>query len=76
MNHNGENIILFFDDWLIHRRENLDRHIGRPQLINEGIFVDPYLDTSWGYPTVFQDSSNGQWSCLYQGQLEKIYATW
>ena len=63
--------ILFFDDWYLQRRENLIRRIGRPNLISEGIFVDPDLDASWGYPTVFQDTASGQWRCLYEGQIHR-----
>ena len=66
--------ILFFDDWYIQRRENLVRRIGRPKLIPEGIFVDPDLDASWGYPTVFHDAQSGKWRCLYEGQIHRDYA--
>ena len=70
MNKNRSSAILFFDDQYLHRRENLVRHVGRPKLVTAGIFVDPNLDPSWGYPTVFQDSDSGRWRCLYQGQLD------
>ena len=61
--------ILFFDDWNLQRRENLARHIGEATLVDEGIFEDPYADTAWGYPRVYQDAESGRWRCYYQGQL-------
>jgi len=73
MDTNGSSTLLFFDDWYLHRRENLVRHVGRPQLVTEGIFIDPHLDPSWGYPIVFVDANTGRWRCLYQGQLDSQY---
>ena len=61
--------ILFFDDWYLSRRENLDRHVGQPLAVPEGAFRDPYLDVQWGYPSVFRDEEDGNWRCLYQGRL-------
>ena len=63
--------ILFFDDWHLARRDHVQRHIGQPELV--GRFTDPYLDTSFGYPTVFIDQSTGNWRCLYQGFLYDQY---
>ncbi len=60
--------LLFFDDWYLHRRDNLSRHIGRPTLVPEGTLEDPFVDPAWGYPTVFRDPESGRWRCLYQGQ--------
>lgn len=62
--------MLFFDDWYLHRRSNLERRIGAPTLEPDGTFEDPYVDPAWGYPTVFQDPESGRWRCLYQGQAD------
>ena len=40
--------LLFFDDWHLHNRINLERQIGKPKLIPESIFRDPIADSSWG----------------------------
>ena len=52
--------LLFFDDWNLERRENLSRHVGRPELVPEGTFEDPDHWVSSGYPTVFRHES-GTW---------------
>ncbi len=59
--------VLFFDDWELSSRENLIRRVGEPKLVSESIFEDPYMNISWGYPTIFQVPNTGQWRCLYQG---------
>ena len=61
--------LLFFDDWHIHSRTNLTRKIGKPQLIQESIFRDPYADLSWAYPTVIKDPYTDTWKCYYQGEV-------
>jgi len=61
--------LLFFDDWYLHRRDNLARHVAQPKLVPEGTLEDPHLDPAWGYPTVFRVPETGRWRCLYQGQL-------
>jgi hypothetical protein len=65
--------LLFFDDWYLHRRDNLVRCIGKPRLIPEGTFQDPHLDASWAYPSVFRDPETKVWRCLYQGQLDRRF---
>jgi len=37
------NSLFFFDDWLLHAREGLDRKQGRPQMVKE-IVIDSYPD--------------------------------
>ena len=59
--------LLFLDDLYLNRRDNVVRGIGRPKLIRESVFVDPYVNTHWGYPTVFRDEESGKWRILYQG---------
>jgi len=60
--------LLFFDDWYLHQRTNLVRHIGQPEPVPDGTFEDPYMDLMWGYPTVCRDPITGTWRLLYQGQ--------
>ena len=60
--------LLFFDDWHLHNRINLERQIGKPKLIPESIFIDPIADSSWGYPTVIKDEEKDIWRCYYQGE--------
>ena len=59
--------LLFFDDWPLDRRDHVERHVGHPEWRREATFVDPRLNLTWGYPSVFRDSDTGQWRCLYQG---------
>ncbi|HEY8742258.1 MAG TPA: hypothetical protein VIU62_04120, partial [Chloroflexota bacterium] len=61
--------LLFFDDWPLHRRQHLSRHVGRPRLVPEGTLEDPFVDPGWGYPTVFQEPETGRWRCVYQGNV-------
>ena len=63
--------VLFFDDWYLAQREHVERHVGRPRTV--GRFVDPYMDVSFGYPSVFRDQDTGKWRCLYQGFLYDEY---
>lgn len=59
--------LLFFDDWPLDRRDHVERHVGHPEWHQEATFLDPYLNLTWGYPSVFRDSDTGRWRCLYQG---------
>lgn len=61
------NTLLFFDDWHLDRRDHVERRVGRPEWNPEATFVDPRLNVTWGYPSIFRDSDTGQWRCLYQG---------
>ena len=61
--------ILFFDDWHLERRETLERHVGKPHLVAEGTFEDPYGDPAWGFPRVHRDPETDRWRCYYQAQL-------
>lgn len=63
--------LLFFDDWHLHNRINLDRKIGNPKFIPESIFRDPIADSAWGYPTVIQDPNTDIWKCYYQGETKE-----
>lgn len=71
--------MLFFDDWPLNRFDHVERRTGRPKLIAEANFSDPRLNVTWGYPTVFRDSSRRgalEWQCLYQGwdaKRERLY---
>ncbi len=59
-------LLAFFDDFYISRRVNMERHIAEPTYVTA--YQDPYLDTSWAYPSIVKDIIPGQWLCLYQGQ--------
>ena len=61
--------LLFFDDWHLHSRTNLQRRVGSPKLIEEATFHDPHVDVAWGFPTVLWDEESGKWRCYYQGEL-------
>ncbi|MEJ7616682.1 MAG: hypothetical protein WKF30_06860 [Pyrinomonadaceae bacterium] len=69
--------MLFFDDWPLNRLDHVERRIGRPTPVTESVFVDPYVNVTWGYPSVFKDPSRrAQWQCLYQGwdaKRERLY---
>ena len=67
---NGLRTLLFFDDWELNYRENLIRHVGKPELVPEGTFEDPYTNVTWSYPTVFCLSGGEGWRCLYQGHSQ------
>jgi len=62
--------LLFFDDLRLHRRDNVARRIGKPQLIRESVYKDPYVNVAWGYPSVLYDRESGKWRMLYQGWNE------
>jgi len=60
--------ILFFDDQLLNRCDNVARKVGRPRLIPESVYRDLSVNTHWGYPSVFRDESNDKWRMIYQGK--------
>lgn len=60
--------ILFLDDHPLDRMDNVVRRVGRPQLIPESVYIDPDVNTHFGYPTVFQDEGSGKWRMIYQGR--------
>ncbi|MBI3941371.1 MAG: hypothetical protein HY326_00025 [Chloroflexi bacterium] len=61
--------ILFLDDQRLNRRDNVTRRIGKPQLMAESYYQDPYANTTWGYPGIFRDEANGKWRLVYQGKV-------
>jgi hypothetical protein len=61
--------LLFLDDQPLSRRDNVVRKVGNPQPIPESVYRDPYANTTWGYPSVFRDASNGKWRMVYQGKI-------
>ena len=60
--------MLFLDDQPLDRMDNVVRKVGRPRLIPESVYIDPDVNTHFGYPTVFQDAASGRWRMLYQGR--------
>jgi hypothetical protein len=61
----GVNTLLFFDDLALNLRENLLRRIGKPELIEESVYLDPHANPAWGFPTVFRDPTSGLWRMAY-----------
>jgi hypothetical protein len=59
--------LLFLDDQRLNQRDNVERRLGTPELIPESVFVDPAVNTAWGYPGVFHDPVSGKWRLLYLG---------
>jgi hypothetical protein len=59
--------MLFFDDQRLNRLDNVERHLGKPEMIPESIYRDPHTVTAWGYPSVFHDATSGKWRMLYLG---------
>ena len=59
--------ILFFDDWCLESTYNVVRHLGKPKLVPEGTFSDPY-DLGNAYPSVFFDENKKKWRAIYGGQ--------
>lgn len=70
----GMTTLLFFDDLRLNRRDNLERRIGRPQLLEDAVYRDPAHETPWGYPTVFFDVATGIWRMMYQGLAPAVTA--
>ena len=63
--------VLCFDDCSLQRRVNMERHVGRAALVQQGAFVDPHADTAWGYPTVLSPGADRErWLCYYQGRVQ------
>src|SRR6185437_10483328 len=61
---NNVSSLLFFDDWPLDRRDHVERRTGQPVWHPEATFVDPDLNVTWGYPSVFRDPDTGKWRCL------------
>jgi hypothetical protein len=60
--------MLFLDDQPLDRMDNVVRKVGRPQIIPESVYIDPDVNTHFGFPTVFHDEASGKWRMLYQGR--------
>lgn len=62
--------LLFFDDYSLGVRENVERRVGKPELIPESAWQDrPEINVHWGYPGVFYEPAEGLWRMAYQGRL-------
>lgn len=59
--------LLFFDDFYLSSWENLQRHVGKPELVLVATFEDPDHYLASGYPTVYRTES-GAWRCIYTGK--------
>jgi hypothetical protein len=62
--------ILFFDDQPLDRMDNVARRVGRPELIPGSVYIDPDVNTHFGFPTVFQDEASGKWRVIHDGRNE------
>ena len=60
--------ILFFDDQPLDRMDNVARRVGNPELIPESVYIDPDVNTHFGFPTVFQDEASGKWRVIHDGR--------
>ena len=60
--------ILFFDDQPLDRMDNVARRVGHPELIPEPVYIDPDVNTHFGFPTVFQDEASGKWRVIHDGR--------
>ncbi len=57
---------LFFDDQRLFVRENLERRYGHPELIEDAVWQDPWLDTSLSGTFVFR-RPDGKYHMIYHG---------
>ncbi len=55
--------MLFFDDEVLTRRDNVRRRMGKPKRIEDSVYHDPNGNCTWGYPAVFR-SADG-WHLVY-----------
>lgn len=55
--------VLFFDDWALHRSDNLVRRMGRPKRMPEADWDDPILNQSPNFITAFKEGS--KWRMFY-----------
>lgn len=60
---------LFFDDQRLFVRENLERKYGKPELIEDAVYRDPWVDTSLSGTFVFR-MPDGGYRMIYQGFAE------
>lgn len=59
--------VLFFDDWWLLKRLNMNRQLGKPTWVPEAVLEDDITDGTWNFPFVFKDSNSGKWIGLYCG---------
>ena len=60
--------MLFLDDQPLDRMDNVVRKVGSPRLIPESVYIDPDVNTHFGFPIVFQDEASGKWRVIYEGR--------
>ncbi|MDF2724217.1 MAG: hypothetical protein K0Q59_3892 [Paenibacillus sp.] len=60
--------LLFLDDWMLSRRTNLVRRLGKPRWVPEGTLDENMSsDGAWNRPTVFRVPETGKWRAIYSG---------
>ncbi|MDP6779612.1 MAG: hypothetical protein QGI83_22850 [Candidatus Latescibacteria bacterium] len=59
--------LLFFDDWWLLRRLNMERRLGTPEWVPEAVLEDNICEGTWNNPFVFRDEETDKWIGLYGG---------
>ena len=59
--------LLFFDDWWLETRHNIERKMGKPQPIPEATLLDSLTKGIYNFPTVYRDPNTKKWFAFYQG---------
>jgi len=59
--------LLFFDDWWLLKRQNMERRLGEPEWVPEAVLEDNISDATWNNPFVFRDEQTSRWIGLYAG---------
>ena len=72
----GNRTLMFFDDHPLDMRINVERRLGRAELIPESSYSDPAHDlcTNWGYPSVYRCNPPANdplavWCMMYEAQV-------
>ena len=61
--------LLFFDDWWLLKRQNMERRLGKPEWVPEAVLEDNISDATWNNPFVYRDEQSGVWIGLYAGHF-------
>lgn len=59
--------MLFFDDWCLESRHNVEREMGKPEWLPEATFKDDLTKGIYNFPAVYRSPDTGRWYVLYQG---------
>lgn len=64
------NLLLFFDDQWIIRRDSLKREYGKPRLIPDSVYYDPNVNASIGSAKVIYDERINKYRLYYTGYIK------